>query len=82
MKDGEILVFVEVKTRSAAALVPGFYAVDTRKKKVMRRAISAYLRGMKKPPQTHRFDVVQVSWPEEEADTTPEILHFDRVSLR
>ena len=32
MKDGEVLVFVEVKTRSADALVPGFSAVDKRKK--------------------------------------------------
>ena len=32
MRDGEVLVFVEVKTRSAGALVPGYHAVDARKK--------------------------------------------------
>jgi len=30
-RDGEALVFVEVKTRAAGALVPGYYAVDARK---------------------------------------------------
>lgn len=82
MKDGEVLVFVEVKTRSADALVPGFSAVDKRKKTVMRRTIAAFLRGMKPPPRTHRFDVVQVSWPVAEATGEPEILHFTHVSLR
>ena len=32
-RDGEVLVFVEVKTRAATALVAGFFAVDSRKKK-------------------------------------------------
>ena len=82
MKDGEVLVFVEVKTRSADALVPGFYAVDKRKKKVMRRTIAAFLRGMKQTPRTHRFDVVQVSWPDETSSSEPEILHFAHVSLQ
>lgn len=30
-RDGDALVFVEVKTRAAGALVPGYYAVDERK---------------------------------------------------
>src|SRR5450759_4281309 len=37
-RDGDALVFVEVKTRAAGALVPGYYAVDERKKTVLRRA--------------------------------------------
>lgn len=82
MKDGKVLVFVEVKTRSAEALVPGYYAVDERKKRVMRRAIGAYLRGLSVAPRTHRFDVVQVSWPSEEAQNDPEILHFANVALK
>lgn len=82
MKDGEVLVFVEVKTRSSDALVPGYYAVDERKKKIMRRAIVAYLRGLSTPPRTHRFDVVQVSWPSDESQNTPEVLHFANVALK
>ena len=40
-RDGEVMVFVEVKTRGADALVPGYYAVDDRKKRVLRRAAQA-----------------------------------------
>jgi putative endonuclease len=82
MRDGEILVFVEVKTRSAQALVSGFHAVNKRKKKVLRRAIAAYLRGMAQPPLTHRCDVVEVSWPTAAAGGRPEVRHFANVALK
>lgn len=51
-RDGDVLVFVEVKARAAAALVPGYFAVDRRKKAVLRRACSAFLRGLTVPPHT------------------------------
>lgn len=77
--DGEILVFVEVKARSAKALVPGFYTVDRRKKQVLRRAIRAYLRGLKERPHTFRFDVVEIGLTPDGG--AGEILHFENVSL-
>lgn len=76
--DGGALVFVEVKTRSAGALVPGYFAVDARKKKVLRRAATAYLRSLHPPPATFRLDVVEVATRPGEA---PEILHFENVAL-
>jgi putative endonuclease len=60
-RDGAVLVFVEVKARAPGALVPGFYAVDARKKRVLRRTIVAYLRTLREKPRTFRFDVVEVS---------------------
>src|SRR4051812_4015444 len=42
-RDTDVLVFVEVKARAAGALVPGYYAIDRRKKRVLRRAIETYL---------------------------------------
>ena len=36
MRDHEVLVFVEVKTRASGALVPGYHAVDRRKRRVVR----------------------------------------------
>jgi Holliday junction resolvase-like predicted endonuclease len=36
-RDGDALVFVEVKTRSSAALVTGYHAVTRRKKRVLLR---------------------------------------------
>lgn len=62
-RDGDVLVFVEVKARAAGALVPGYHAIDARKKRVLRRAIDAYLGQLREKPRTFRFDVVEVSFP-------------------
>jgi putative endonuclease len=78
-RDADVLVFVEVKARSAAALVPGYYAVDQRKRRVLLRAIKTYLAHLREKPRTFRFDVVEVSFPQ--AETAPEILHFENVPL-
>jgi putative endonuclease len=79
-RDGEALVFVEVKTRSAKALVPGVYAVDAAKKKVLQRAARAYLGFLRERPATFRLDVVEVSFPAGAAKP-PEVLHFENVPL-
>lgn len=82
-RDEGILVFVEVKTRSAGALVPGYHAVDQRKKRVLRLAIESYLGGLREKPGTFRFDVVEVSFPPagKTAAAEPEVLHFENVPL-
>lgn len=82
-RDEGVLVFVEVKTRSAGALVPGYHAVDQRKKRVLRLAIESYLAGLKEKPVTFRFDVVEVNVPSVGAVPTgePEVLHFENVPL-
>jgi putative endonuclease len=80
MRDGDVLVFVEVKARSARALVPGYFAVTHRKKKVLRRACGAYLRQLRPRPRTFRFDVVEVEFPEFDG-TEPVIRHFEHVPL-
>ncbi|HTQ29830.1 MAG TPA: YraN family protein [Opitutaceae bacterium] len=80
-RDGGVLVFVEVKTRAAGALVPGYYTVDARKKKVLRRACTAYLRALAGDarPQTFRLDVVEVAMPG--GGGPPEVRHFENVPL-
>ena len=77
---GEVLVFVEVKTRSPGALVPGYYAIDRRKRRVLRRAIRAYLQALRKKPRTFRFDVVEVVLPPGAAAPL-DLLHFENVPL-
>ena len=78
-RDGEVLVFIEVKARAAGALVPGYYAVDRRKKRAMRRAVHAYLASLKTPPRTFRFDVVEVTHGDPNA---PEhVIHFENIPL-
>jgi putative endonuclease len=76
--DGETLVFVEVKTRASGALVPGFYAVDARKRQVLRRAVRSYLRLLRIKPRTFRFDVVEVECGEA---GPPVVRHFANVPL-
>ena len=80
-RDGEVLVFIEVKARSAGALVPGYYAVNIRKKRVLRRACSAYLRQLRPAPATFRLDVVEVALPEAGDAGAPKILHFENIPL-
>lgn len=82
--DGEVLVFVEVKTRAAAALVSGRYAVDARKKRALRRSTYAYLRGLRKAPRSVRFDVVEVVLPKPDSGGgtgEPLIRHFKALPL-
>jgi putative endonuclease len=79
-RDADVLVFVEVKARAAGALVPGYHAVDQRKKRVLRRAIETYLAQLREKPQTFRFDVVEVSFASMPAHA-PEVLHFENVPL-
>ena len=78
-RDGETLVFVEVKTRAADALVPGYYAVNRRKKRVLERAARSYLAQLRERPRTFRLDVVEVAFSE--PGTAPQILHFENVPL-
>lgn len=80
-RDGDVLVFGEVKTRSAGALVPGYYAVDRRKKRVLLRACSAYLQQLRSPPCTYRLDVVEVVLPRAGAAGAPVVSHFAKIPL-
>lgn len=77
-RDGDVLVFVEVKTRPGTGLVRGFRSVDKRKRRVLGRAINAYLTQLRARPLSHRFDVVEVVT---RRGAPPEILHFANVRL-
>lgn len=87
MRDDDVLVFVEVKTRAADALVSGYHAVNSGKKAILRRAISAYLRALAEKPQTFRFDVVEVELTTDgprgsgRNDRLPIVRHFENVPL-
>ncbi len=77
-RDGDVLVFVEVKARAEGALVSGFEAVNERKKRALRRAVHAYLGALKPPPRTFRFDVAEVTL----SDRLPvQVHHFENVPL-
>jgi putative endonuclease len=60
-KDGDVLVFVEVKARKSGSLVNGYQAVNKRKKEVLLRACRAYLGRLRPPARHYRFDIVEVA---------------------
>lgn len=59
-QDGDVVVFVEVKTRRSVRFGSPFEAVDRRKQKNMTRVALAYLDSHKLFDRSARFDVVAV----------------------
>ncbi|HEY1171444.1 MAG TPA: YraN family protein [Verrucomicrobiae bacterium] len=59
-RDGEMLVFVEVKTRSSEDWVRPAGAVNARKRRLLSMTALDYLKLLKNPPVNIRFDVVEV----------------------
>lgn len=60
-RDGEAVVFVEVRLREADSMVDGYASIDARKRKALLRVCTAFLDGLKAPPSTFRLDVVAVA---------------------
>ncbi len=58
--DGPVLVFVEVRSRRAGALVPGYHTLTRRKKNALRGACRAYLRQLRVKPRHFRLDIVEI----------------------
>jgi putative endonuclease len=64
-RDGDTLVFVEVKTRSDEEFGRPIEAVDRQKQLRISKGGLAWLRLLDNPDITFRFDVVEVLFPEE-----------------
>ena len=71
--DGDVLCFVEVKTRSTRAVMPAEAAVDAQKQRDLARVAREYLRHVAGSP-AWRFDVVSVYL--EETGGAPDITLF------
>ena len=59
-REGDVLVFVEVKTRASADFGDPSQAVTPEKQKHMSRVALDYLRRLKNPKIPVRFDIVEV----------------------
>ena len=59
-RDGDCLVFAEVKTRSSESWTRPAAAVNARKKKLLSQTALDYLRLLKNPEVKFRFDIVEV----------------------
>lgn len=61
-KDGDTLVFVEVKTRASEEFGAPEAAVDHEKHRRIVRAATEYIRRADTDPDKTRFDIVSVTW--------------------
>ncbi len=76
--DDEVLVFIEVRSRSVKSLQSGYESINQRKKSVLERASKDFL--MKNAYPHYRFDVIEVdlNYSINQADL---IFHHKNVSL-
>ena len=63
-KDGESLVFIEVKTRTSDTFGPPHLAVHRRKQRQIVRAAQWYLAEQRVKDVACRFDVLAITFPE------------------
>ncbi|MDA1231399.1 MAG: YraN family protein [Planctomycetota bacterium] len=73
-QDGNVMVFVEVKTRTSTNDGQPFEAVDLRKQEKITRVALAWLKQYGRLEQPARFDVVSILWPDDKGE--PQIQHF------
>jgi putative endonuclease len=76
--DAGVLVFVEVRSRAANALVGGYHSIDAHKKQVLQRGSKAYINQLQNPPKHVRFDVIEVSLSD---DGEGDVRHYGNVPL-
>ena len=75
--DGECLVFVEVRARSASSLNSGYYSINNQKKNTLLRGCLDFLNQNKDRYNTYRFDVVEIDL----AESHNKLFHHENVSL-
>jgi putative endonuclease len=75
-RDGECLVFVEVKTRSSEDWTRPAAAVNGRKRRLLSQTAFDYLKRLPDPRARIRFDIVEVLWRDGEPG---EIRHLPNV---
>jgi putative endonuclease len=73
-RDGDCLVFVEVKTRKSVAAGHPAEAVDRAKQSQLTRVALAYLKQHGLLEARSRFDVIALIWPKD--SRTPQLEHF------
>ncbi|MBN2302458.1 MAG: YraN family protein [Lentisphaerae bacterium] len=73
-RNGEMLVFVEVKTRKTEAYGSPASAVDKWKRHTLSRAAVRYLKKLRVPNVCFRFDVVEVIGNPDDGE--PELRHI------
>jgi putative endonuclease len=72
---GDLLCIIEVKSRTARDMTPAEAAVDSNKRRILRKLARAYIRQLPRPePPQVRFDVMSVYLL---PGGKPDIVHFE-----
>lgn len=71
--EGNTLCFVEVKTRTTREVAPAHLAVDSRKRRVLRRLARHYVRQLPPGDVQTRFDILSIYF---ERDKPADFEHF------
>ncbi|MDR2663964.1 MAG: YraN family protein [Puniceicoccales bacterium] len=80
-RDGDVLVFVEVKTRRSGDAIGGYgAAIASAKRRSLRGAVDAYLQGLGDELPCWRFDIIEVLTPPRHY-AAEQIFHFEGVPL-
>jgi putative endonuclease len=72
-QDGEVTVFVEVRTRRKNALVSGYFSVTKKKKLALKPVLQEYIR--QNNLKYFRFDIIEIAYDGENF----EIFHYENV---
>ena len=67
-RDGDTLVFVEVRARSVSAKVSGYASINAAKRRSLRRAAFSYMSSLPQRPRTYRYDAIEIGLKDDEAD--------------
>ena len=78
-RDGDCLVFAEVKARSSETWARPAAAVDARKRKALRTTAQQYIRLLPSAELKYRFDIVEVLLSD---GGVSEVRHIENVSMR
>ncbi|OPZ68986.1 MAG: hypothetical protein BWY82_02403 [Verrucomicrobia bacterium ADurb.Bin474] len=77
-RDGDTLVFVEVRTRREGSLVSGYSSLTKKKRKALLTAFRSYMKALPEKPWTYRFDVVEIR---SKAMSDPEINYLRNIRI-
>jgi putative endonuclease len=74
-QDGEVTVFIEVRTRRRNALVSGYFSITKKKKAALKPVLMEYIG--QNYLQFFRFDVVAVAY----GDNSHELFHYENIPI-
>lgn len=75
-REGDVLVFVEVKTRRGEELAAPSAAVNSEKQARLLDGAREWLKLLGDPDINFRFDIVEVLWPDPQSPRPAEIRHL------